>query len=103
MRNRDMPSVCYNTAVHALVVCPFTGYSIGANAAIAHAIGADGRSRMRTAVQTAFLLSPVLGIGAALATLPLTATATRILGVPKEIFSLADTYLQFLLLGHPFI
>ncbi len=98
-----MPSVGCNTAVPALVVCPFTGSSIGTKAAIAHAIGADGRSRVRTAVQTAFLLSPILGIGAALATLPLTATATRTLGVLEEIFSLADTYLQILLLGHPFI
>ena len=98
-----MAAVGCNTAVLALVVCLFTGSAIGANVVIAHAIGQGDVPRVRSAVQTAFLLSLVLGLGAAAAAAPLAGWATRLLGVPEDVFPLAETYLQILLLGLPFI
>ena len=77
-----MAAVGCNTAVLALVVCLFTGSAIGANVVIAHALGQGDRPRVRAAVQTAILLSLVLGFAAAIIAVPLAGTATRILGVP---------------------
>ena len=98
-----MAAVGCNTAVLALVVCLFTGSAIGANVVIAHAIGQGDRPRVRAAVQTSFLLSLLLGLAMALFAVPLAGTATRILGVPEEVFPLAETYLEILLCGLPFI
>ena len=90
-----------NMPAISLIINLYTGLALGANVVIARAIGAGGKSSVRSAVQTAVLLALISGISIAAVGAPLAGTATALLGVPPEIFSQAEDYLRIYFYSAP--
>ena len=98
-----LAAVGTNTEIIALIVTVSAGLSIGANVLIAGRIGRKEAAHIPAAVQTAVLLSILIGIlGASLGQLA-AAPLLRLIRTPEAIFSSAALYLRIYLLGYPFL
>ena len=98
-----LAAVGTNTEIIALIVTVSSGLSVGANLLIAHLIGRDDRQRIPSAVQTAVLLSALLGMAGALLGQAAAAPLLRLIRTPEPILDAAVRYLRIYLLGYPFL
>lgn len=98
-----LAAVGTNTEIIALIVTLSSGLSIGANVLAAHRIGCHEKTALSPAVQTALLLSVLLGFLGMLAGQLLTLPLLRLIHTPERIFSAAALYLRLYLLSYPFL
>ena len=98
-----LAAVGTNAEIIALIVTVSSGLSVGVNVLIANWIGRGDRQRVPAAVQTAVLLSVLIGsAGAALGQIA-AAPLLRLIRTPEHIFHSAALYLRIYLLGYPFL
>ena len=96
-----MAAVGNNISLIGLLVNLFMGLSLGANVVIAQHIGAQRSAQAHVAVQTAFVLALVTGVGIVIVGEAATSTVLAWLEVPHEVESMAETYLRMYLLSMP--
>ena len=89
-----LAAVGTNTEIIALIVTVSSGLSIGANVLTAGRIGRGRTAELPAIVQTAVLLSLLVGIFGLL---------LRLIQTPEDIFRDAEQYLLLYLLGYPFL
>jgi len=99
----SLAAVGTNTEIIALIVTVSSGLSIGANILISNMIGHYDKQRIPLAVQTAFLLSVLLGIVGALLGQAVTTPLLRLIKTPENILHSAELYLRIFLCGYPFL
>ncbi len=87
----------------SLLVNLFIGISLGSNVVIANAIGANHHKRVRKAVVTSIWIAIIGGIGLTLLGEAIATTVLHWMGVPDEVFEMADLYLAIYMLGMPVI
>ena len=87
----------------SLLVNLFIGISLGSNVVIANAIGANHQKRVRKAVVTSIWIAIIGGIGLTLLGEAIATTVLHWMGVPEEVFGMADLYLSIYMLGMPVI
>ena len=97
-----MAAVGSITPIASLLVMLFVGLSLGANVAIAHAVGAGGHDRAQRHAHTAIVLS-LVGVVAAIAMELVSQPLLQCLSVPSEVFPDALMYLRIYLIGVPAI
>lgn len=97
-----MAAVGSTTPIASLLIMLFVGLSLGANVAIAHAVGAGDRDRTNRSAHTAVALSAI-GIAVAALMELISRPVLQCLNVPPEIFNDALIYLRIYLLGIPAI
>ena len=98
-----LAAVGTNTEIIALIVTASSGLSIGANILIADRIGRGRADELPGIVQTAVLLSVLLGVIGALAGQYIAPPLLRLIQTPESIFRAAERYLRIYLLGYPFL
>lgn len=87
----------------SLLVNMFIGISIGSNVVIANAIGANNHRRVKKAVATSIWIAIIGGVGLTLIGEQVATPILQIMGVPEEVFDMADLYMEIYLLGMPVI
>lgn len=97
-----MAAVGSITPIASLLVMLFVGLSLGANVAIAHAVGAGDHDRAQRHAHTAIVLS-LVGVAAAIAMEFVSQPLLQCLSVPPEVFPDALMYLRIYLIGVPAI
>ena len=98
-----LAAVGTNTEVIALIVTVSSGLSIGANVLAADRIGRGRTAELPAIVQTAVLLSLLVGIFGLLLGQRAAAPLLRLIQTPEDIFRDAEQYLRLYLLGYPFL
>lgn len=98
-----LAAVGTNTEIIALIVTVSSGLSIGANILIARLIGQNKKSDLPAAVQTAMLLSVVIGVLGLLLGQGIAGHLLRLIQTPTGIFRDAALYLRIYMLGYPFL
>ncbi len=98
-----LAAVGTNTEIIALIVTISSGLSIGANILIANLIGRNDNHQIPAAVQTAVLLSILLGLAGTLSGQAAAAPLLHLIRTPEHIFNSAELYLRIYLLGYPFL
>ena len=98
-----MAAVGNNTALIGLTVNLFIGLSLGANVVIAQNIGANRKKHAHDIVGTAFLLAIITGFFVAAVGEAAVDFVMNRLGVPLDVWDMAETYLRVYLLGMPVI
>lgn len=97
-----MAAVGSITPIASLLVMISVGLSLGANVAIAHAVGAGDHDRAQRHAHTAIVLS-LVGVAAAIAMEFVSRPVLQSLSVPSEVFPDALMYLRIYLIGVPAI
>ena len=92
-----------NSSIISLIVNLFVGIALGANVAIAHAIGRGDKTSVQKTVHTSIILALAGGLLIALAGELAAAPVLKLLQVPDDVFPLALLYLRIYLLGMPVI
>lgn len=87
----------------SLLVNLFIGISIGSNVVIANAIGANNEKRVKRAVITSLWVAVVGGFGITILGEIISAPVLHLMGVPHEVFDMANLYMKIYLLGMPVI
>ena len=87
----------------SLLVNLFIGISIGSNVVIANAVGANDERRVRKAAVVSIWIALVGGIGLTILGEAIASTVLQWMGVPEEVFDMADLYMQIYLIGMPVI
>ena len=98
-----LAAVGTNTEIIALVVTISSGLSIGANVQIAEHIGKKETEKLPSAVQTAMLLSVLIGILGLLLGQAAAAPLLQLIQTPESIFRAAEMYLRIYMAGYPFL
>ena len=98
-----LAAVGTNTEIIALIVTVSSGLSIGANVLTADRIGRGRTAELPAIVQTAVLLSLLVGIFGLLLGQRAAAPLLRLIQTPEDIFRDAEQYLRLYLLGYPFL
>ena len=98
-----LAAVGTNTEIIALIVTVSSGLSIGANVLTAGRIGRGRTAELPAIVQTAVLLSLLVGIFGLLLGQRAAAPLLRLIQTPEDIFRDAEQYLRLYLLGYPFL
>lgn len=98
-----MASVGSLTPLIGLFVNLFLGISLGANVVIARHFGSKAKDAIVAASNSAFLLALVLGLGCFVCCFPFSRGILTLLAVPEEIIPASQEYLQYYLLGLPFL
>lgn len=98
-----MAAVGSNSPIIGLLVNLFVGISLGSNVIIAKSIGQKDKKTVSRAVHSSIIVALIGGL--IMMTIGELAASGVIsaLGVPREVFSLAEKYLRIYLLGMPFI
>jgi putative MATE family efflux protein len=98
-----MAAVGSNSPITALVINLGMGLSLGANVLIARFIGRGDKKRVsemiHTAIPTVIIAGILVIILAEICTVPL----LKLLGVPEDVFSMAETYLRIYFAGTPIL
>lgn len=97
-----MAAVGSNTPIASLLINLFVGISLGANVAVAHAVGAGEHDRASRYAHTAVSLS-MLGVGVVIVMELASEPLLRALDVPAETFADALMFLRIYCLGLPAI
>lgn len=92
-----------NISLIGLLVNLFLGLSLGANVVIAQNIGAKRLDRAHAAVSTAFIVALIVGVVIAIIGEILTYPVLKYMGVPNQVWEMAETYLRIYLIGMPAI
>ena len=98
-----LAAVGTNTEIIALIVTVSLGLSIGANILLAHRIGRNETKEIPSAVQTAMVLSALIGVLGLLFGQVIAAPLLRLIRTPDGIFDAAALYLRLYMLGYPFL
>ena len=102
-RTVAVAAVGANSSIISLIVNLFVGIALGANVAIAHAIGRGDKTSVQKTVHTSIILALAGGLLIALAGELVAAPVLKLLQVPEDVFTLALLYLRIYLLGMPVI
>lgn len=102
-RTVAIAAVGANSSIISLIVNLFVGIALGANVAIAHAIGRGDKTSVQKTVHTSIILALAGGLLIALAGELAAAPVLKLLQVPDDVFPLALLYLRIYLLGMPVI
>ena len=102
-RTVAVAAVGANSSIISLIVNLFVGIALGANVAIAHAIGRGDKTSVQKTVHTSIILALAGGLLIALAGELAAAPVLKLLQVPDDVFPLALLYLRIYLLGMPVI
>ena len=102
-RTVAVAAVGANSSIISLIVNLFVGIALGANVAIAHAIGRGDKTSVQKTVHTSIILALAGGLLIALAGELVAAPVLKLLQVPEDVFPLALLYLRIYLLGMPVI
>lgn len=102
-RTVAVAAVGANSSIISLIVNLFVGIALGANVAIAHAIGRGDKTSVQKTVHTSIILALAGGLLIALAGELAAAPVLKLLQVPEDVFPLALLYLRIYLLGMPVI
>lgn len=102
-RTVAVAAVGANSSIISLIVNLFVGIALGANVAIAHAIGRGDKTSVQKTVHTSIILALAVGLLIALAGELAAAPVLKLLQVPDDVFPLALLYLRIYLLGMPVI
>ena len=102
-RTVAVAAVGANSSIISLIVNLFVGIALGANVAIAHAIGRGDKTSVQKTVHTSIILALARGLLIALAGELAAAPVLKLLQVPDDVFPLALLYLRIYLLGMPVI
>ena len=102
-RTVAVAAVGANNSIISLIVNLFVGIALGANVAIAHAIGRGDKTSVQKTVHTSIILALAGGLLIALAGELAAAPVLKLLQVPDDVFPLALLYLRIYLLGMPVI
>lgn len=103
LRTVSVAAVSTNSAIIGLVVNLFIGISLGANVAIAHAIGQNNDKGVGKAVHTAIVMAVLGGVFAAVIGELVAAPLLSRLHTPEDVFPLALLYLRIYFAGLPVI
>lgn len=87
----------------SLLVNMFIGISIGSNVVIANAIGANNEKRVKRACVTSVWVAIIGGIFVTLVGEFVSAPVLKMMGVPAEVFDMANLYMDIYLMGMPVI
>ena len=98
-----LAAVGTSTEIIALIVTVSSGLSIGSNVLIASHIGRNETRAMPAAVQTAMLLSALIGMLGLLLGQAAAAPLLRLIRTPSGIIAEAELYLRIYMLGYPFL
>lgn len=98
-----MAAVGTNSAVISLIVNLFVGVSLGANVVIARFTGQKDEDAMSRGVHTAVLISVIFGLIAAGIGEAIASPILHAMGVPAEVYPMAEAYLRIYLAGMPVI
>ena len=102
-RTVAVAAVGANSSIISLIVNLFVGIALGANVAIAHAIGRGDKTSVQKTVHTSIILALAGGLLIALAGELAAAPVLKLLQVPDDVFPLALLYLRIYLRGMPVI
>ena len=102
-RTVSVAAVGANSSIISLVVNLFIGIALGANVAIAHAVGRNDREEVQKTVHTSIVVALLGGILVTLAGELAAAPVLRLLQVPEDVFPPALLYLRIYLIGMPVI
>lgn len=103
LRTASVAAVSATSAIIGLVVNLFVGVSLGANVAIAYAVGRRDREAVGRAVHTAILMAVLGGVLAACLGELAAAPILRLLRTPEEVLPLSLLYLRIYFAGLPVI
>ncbi len=98
-----MAAVGSNSPVIGLLVNLFVGISLGTNVVIAKFIGGGDKKGVSKAVHTSILISLIGGLIMTILGEAAASGIVSILGVPDEVFAMAEKYLRIYLIGMPVI
>lgn len=87
----------------SLLVNMFIGISIGSNVVIANAIGANNEIRVKRACVTSIWVAIIGGIFVTVVGEFISVPILKLMGVPAEVFDLANLYMNIYLMGMPVI
>lgn len=87
----------------SLLVNMFIGISIGSNVVIANAIGANNDKRVKRACVTSIWVAVIGGIFVTVVGEFVSAPILKMMGVPAEVFDMANLYMDIYLMGMPVI
>lgn len=103
LRTASVAAVSATSSIIGLVVNLFVGISLGANVAIAYAVGRDDQESVKKAVHTSIIMAVLGGVLAAILGELAAAPILTALHTPAEVFPLSLLYLRIYFAGLPVI
>ncbi len=100
--DNSMGAVGATTSLINLIVSLFIGLSVGANVAVAKALGQGDRIKIHNAVHTSILLSFISGIFLLIFGVALSGPILELMNTPPEVIELSKVYLRIYFCGMPF-
>lgn len=98
-----LAAVGTNSEIVALIVTLSSGLSVGVNIAVARKIGQKQTMLVPSLVQTAIMLSLILGVSGLFIGQCAAGPLLRLIKTPSDIFVSAEEYLRIYLIGYPFL
>ena len=98
-----MAAVGACTSLISLLVNVFIGISIGSNVVIANAVGANNDKRVKRTCVTSIWVALIGGLFVTLVGELISGPVLKLMGVPAEVFDMANLYIKIYLMGMPII
>lgn len=96
-----MAAVGACTSLISLLVNVFIGISIGSNVVIANAVGANNDKRVKRTCVTSIWVALIGGLFVTLVGELISGPVLKLMGVPAEVFDMANLYIKIYLMGMP--
>ncbi|MBP3705179.1 MAG: MATE family efflux transporter [Clostridia bacterium] len=96
-----MAAVGSNSSVIALIVCLFTGLSVGANVVIGTLIGQNKKEKINESVHTIMTVALICGVVLIGIGIAVSKPLLTLMGAPEEVFALAVRYLRIYFCAMP--